>query len=147
MIYLLDVAKIVTIPLIHKALGLPRAICYSGLHFGPCKIRYSEEKTNEFVLFFSRFFVTLPSIFEKEFMRPLILISNDDGYEAKGINSLVDMVRHLGDVLVCAPEGPRSGMACAFSATEPLTLTLRREEDGVQVWSCNGHQLEGAQDG
>ena len=43
MIYLLDVAKIVTIPLIPKALGLPRAICYSGLHFGPCKIRYSEE--------------------------------------------------------------------------------------------------------
>ena len=43
MIYLLDVAKIVTIPLISKALGLPRAICYSGLHFGPCKIRYSEE--------------------------------------------------------------------------------------------------------
>jgi len=42
MIYLLDVAKIVTIPLIPKALGLPRAICYSGLHFGPCKIRYSE---------------------------------------------------------------------------------------------------------
>ena len=41
MIYLLDVAKIVTIPLIPKALGLPRAICYSGLHFGPCKIRYS----------------------------------------------------------------------------------------------------------
>jgi hypothetical protein len=44
MIYLLDVAKIVTIPLIPKALGLPRAICYSGLHFGPCKIRYSEKK-------------------------------------------------------------------------------------------------------
>jgi 5'-nucleotidase len=75
-------------------------------------------------------------------MRPLILISNDDGYEAKGINSLVDMVRHLGDVLVCAPEGPRSGMACAFSATEPLTLTLRREEDGVQVWSCNGTPVD-----
>ena len=26
-------------------------------------------------------------------MRPLILISNDDGYEAKGINELIDMVR------------------------------------------------------
>ena len=54
-------------------------------------------------------------------MRPLILISNDDGYEAKGINELVRMVSQYGDVLVCAPEGPRSGYACAFSATIPLT--------------------------
>ncbi len=71
-------------------------------------------------------------------MRPLILISNDDGYEAKGINELVDMVRDMGDVLVCAPDGARSGMSCAFTATAPLTLTLRRKEQGVEVWSCNG---------
>lgn len=70
--------------------------------------------------------------------RPLILISNDDGWEAKGINRLIDMVRDLGDVLVCAPHGARSGMSCAFSATTPLRLTLRRQEPGVEVWSCNG---------
>ena len=71
-------------------------------------------------------------------MRPLILISNDDGYGAKGINELIDMVRDLGDVLVCAPDGARSGMACAFSATTPLMLTQRRKEPGLEVWSCNG---------
>ena len=71
-------------------------------------------------------------------MRPLILISNDDGYEAKGINELTGMVRDLGDVLVCAPDGARSGMSCAFSATTPLMLTQRRKEPGVEVWSCNG---------
>ena len=75
-------------------------------------------------------------------MRPLILISNDDGYEAKGINCLIEMVRGLADVLVCAPEGPRSGMACAFSATQPLMLTLRRKEEGVEVWSCNGTPVD-----
>jgi 5'-nucleotidase len=74
--------------------------------------------------------------------RPLILISNDDGYQAKGINRLVEFVRELGDVVVCAPEGPRSGFACAFSATTPLTLTLRREETGLQVWSCNGTPVD-----
>ena len=74
--------------------------------------------------------------------RPLILISNDDGYQAKGINQLVDMVRHLGYVIVCAPEGPRSGFACAFSATTPLTLTLRRQEEGVEIWSCNGTPVD-----
>ena len=71
-------------------------------------------------------------------MRPLILISNDDGYEAKGINELIDMVRDMGDVLVCAPDEARSGMACAFTATAPLTLTQRRKEPGVEVWSCSG---------
>ena len=36
--------------------------------------------------------------------RPFILISNDDGYEAKGIRALVSMVEGLGDILVCAPD-------------------------------------------
>lgn len=75
-------------------------------------------------------------------MRPLILISNDDGYQAKGVNSLIEMVRSYGDVLVCAPDGPRSGQACAFSATVPLTLTLQHKEDGVEVWSCNGTPVD-----
>ena len=75
-------------------------------------------------------------------MNPLILISNDDGYEAKGINCLIDMVKDYGDVLVCAPEGARSGMACAFTAGAPLTLTFRHKSDGVEVWSCNGTPVD-----
>ena len=79
---------------------------------------------------------------KEEQKRPLILISNDDGYEAKGINELITMVRDMGDVIVCAPDGPRSGQACAFSATIPLMLTLRRQEAGVEVWSCNGTPVD-----
>ena len=75
-------------------------------------------------------------------MRPLILISNDDGYQAKGINSLIDMVRSLGDIIVCAPDGPRSGQACAFSATIPLTLTPVLQTDGLEVWACNGTPVD-----
>ena len=70
--------------------------------------------------------------------RPTILISNDDGYEAKGINELVEMLRPLGDIIVCAPDSARSGFSCAFSATTPLRLTKHHEEDGLQIWSCNG---------
>ena len=36
--------------------------------------------------------------------RPLILITNDDGYHSPGIRALVDMVKSFGDVLVVAPE-------------------------------------------
>ena len=61
--------------------------------------------------------------------RPLILISNDDGYQAKGINALVDMLRPLADIVVCAPDGPRSGYSCAFSAEIPLRLNLQRREE------------------
>ena len=74
--------------------------------------------------------------------KPLILISNDDGYAAKGINSLVAMVRDLADVLVCAPDSARSGYSCAFSATLPLTLHQRHQEEEVEIWSCNGTPVD-----
>ena len=35
--------------------------------------------------------------------RPLILISNDDGYNYNGIQSLIKVARTLGDVFVVAP--------------------------------------------
>ncbi|MBQ8047980.1 MAG: 5'/3'-nucleotidase SurE [Prevotella sp.] len=75
--------------------------------------------------------------------KPLILISNDDGYEAKGIRSLVDMLRDMADILVCAPDSARSGYACAFSAVPPLTLTRRDNMgEGVKVWSCSGTPVD-----
>ena len=74
--------------------------------------------------------------------RPLILISNDDGYQAKGINELVDMLRDMADLLVCAPDSARSGFSCAFSATTPLRLVKQHEEEGIQVWSSNGTPVD-----
>ena len=72
----------------------------------------------------------------------MILISNDDGYQAKGINFLINIVKDYDDVLVCAPEDARSGFACAFSATKPLVLNHRHHEKGVDVWSCNGTPVD-----
>ena len=77
-----------------------------------------------------------------EIKRPLLLISNDDGYAAKGIRELVDMVSAYGDVIVCAPESARSGFSCAFSATIPLRLQLRDKRPGVEIWSCNGTPVD-----
>lgn len=94
-----------------------------------------------FINLFSYFCSRNKQIF-MENKRPLILISNDDGYHAKGINSLIDMVGGLGDVLVCAPESARSGFSCAFSATQPLRLKLRRKWGGGEMWSCNGTPVD-----
>ena len=73
-----------------------------------------------------------------EIKRPLLLISNDDGYQAKGIRQLVEMLSDYGDILVCAPDSARSGSSCCFSVTTPLTLTLEEKRPGVEIWSCNG---------
>jgi 5'-nucleotidase len=70
--------------------------------------------------------------------RPLILITNDDGYAAKGIAALVKMVSSLGDVVVVAPDSARSGAGCSFSPITPLFLKTIREEPGVKVYACNG---------
>jgi 5'-nucleotidase len=75
-------------------------------------------------------------------MRPLILISNDDGYQAKGIRSLTAMLEDIADIIVCAPDDARSGFSCAFSATIPLKLTLREKREGVTVYSCNGAPVD-----
>lgn len=74
--------------------------------------------------------------------KPLILISNDDGYHAKGINSLVEMIADMGEIIVCAPESARSGFSTAFSAAIPLRLKMRRKRAGVTVWSCNGTPVD-----
>ena len=77
-----------------------------------------------------------------EIKRPLLLISNDDGYRAKGINDLIEMLSDMGDIMACAPEEARSGYSCAFSAMTPLRLQLREKRPGVEVWSCNGTPVD-----
>lgn len=76
-----------------------------------------------------------------EKQRPLILIANDDGYQAKGIRSLIEMVRDFGDVLVCAPDGPRSGYSRAFT-TMVLFNKLISSEPGLDIYGCSGTPVD-----
>lgn len=70
--------------------------------------------------------------------KPLILISNDDGYDAKGINDLVEMVRKYGDIFVVAPDGGRSGAALSITCKDPVMVKLIKKEEGLTIYSCNG---------
>lgn len=76
------------------------------------------------------------------FDKPLILISNDDGYHSAGIRKLADIVKPLADVLVVAPEHARSGYGCAFSATDYLCLKRRHNMGDTEVWSCSGTPVD-----
>lgn len=74
--------------------------------------------------------------------RPLILISNDDGYQSKGINELINYVSPLGDIIVVAPESARSGFSCAFSSTEPLLLHEIQQTESIKVFASNGTPVD-----
>ena len=74
--------------------------------------------------------------------RPLILISNDDGYTAKGINDLADFVSDIGDVVIVAPEGPRSGSAMSFTSHAHVEMKKVSEVPGRAVYSITGTPVE-----
>ena len=74
--------------------------------------------------------------------KPLILISNDDGVTAKGINELIRMLRPLGDIVVMAPDAPRSGAACSLTVVNPVHYTLYRKEENLTVYACSGTPVD-----
>ncbi len=71
-------------------------------------------------------------------MRPLILLSNDDGVRAKGLNELIDMLSPLGDILVMAPDSARSGAACSITSVIPLYYDIVEKRPGVRICACSG---------
>jgi len=70
--------------------------------------------------------------------RPLILISNDDGVQAQGIQELTAMMCRLGDVFVVAPDGPRSAASCCISPITDITVKLLKQEEGLTIYQCSG---------
>lgn len=70
--------------------------------------------------------------------KPLILIANDDGVEAKGIKVLIRLMCQLGQVVVVAPDGARSGSSCAITTHGTVRLTCLSQAPGLQVYSCSG---------
>lgn len=64
-----------------------------------------------------------------------ILITNDDGWGAKGILTLVRILTQLGHVTVVAPDGPRSGMSNAITVTKPIYLRPLNDLNwGTEEW-------------
>jgi len=66
--------------------------------------------------------------------RPRILISNDDGIHAPGIQALAAAASAMGDVTVVAPDRERSGAGHAISLYHPLRLTPH----GEGRWAVDG---------
>ncbi|MDD3637867.1 MAG: 5'/3'-nucleotidase SurE [Bacteroidales bacterium] len=73
---------------------------------------------------------------------PLILISNDDGYRAKGLEALIQMAKPLGRVVVVAPSEGRSGMSHAITIKDPLRIRRQKRTDDVELYSVNGTPVD-----
>ncbi|HEX9202404.1 MAG TPA: 5'/3'-nucleotidase SurE, partial [Vicinamibacteria bacterium] len=54
--------------------------------------------------------------------RPVILVSNDDGHQAAGIQALAAAMTELGEVWVVAPEAEQSASSHAISIHRPLRI-------------------------
>lgn len=52
-----------------------------------------------------------------------ILVSNDDGFLAPGINTLVKVLKEIGEVIVVAPDRNRSGASNSLTLDNPLRMT------------------------
>lgn len=71
-----------------------------------------------------------------------ILVTNDDGYNSKGIKVLSELLAAYGDVTVMAPAEPHSGMSAALSL-ENILRTKKISEYKVGEHTVSFHSLTG----
>ena len=74
--------------------------------------------------------------------KPLILLTNDDGYKAKGIQSMIEPLRALGDLIVVAPSFSQSGKAGSITVQEPIRLKKIIDEPGLTLYRCTGTPVD-----
>lgn len=69
---------------------------------------------------------------------PLILVTNDDGYQAQGINHLANIMKKFGNIIIVAPDSARSGAACSITPTQPVS-TKQINDD---TYACSGTPVD-----
>lgn len=76
-------------------------------------------------------------------MKKLILVSNDDGYMAKGVRQLMAMLAPYGEVIAVCPDSGRSGQSMALTFEAPLRVKEEKSPvEGARLYSCNGTPVD-----
>jgi 5'-nucleotidase len=70
--------------------------------------------------------------------RPFILIGNDDGVRAPGIQALANALRDTADIMIAAPDRERSAASHSISLDHPL----RAEEIAAGVFAIDGTPVD-----
>lgn len=66
--------------------------------------------------------------------RPIILVTNDDGYHSEGIEALEMAMREIGDVYIVAPASEQSGASHSLTLARPLRIRQIDENH----WTVDG---------
>ena len=74
--------------------------------------------------------------------RPLILITNDDGYASKGLHKLIALMRTLGEVAVISTDKVMSAKSHSCTIHDKLRPRLVHEELGYKEFRCNGTPVD-----
>lgn len=76
-------------------------------------------------------------------MKKLILVSNDDGYQAKGVRELLEMLVPFGEVVAVCPDRGRSGQSMALTFEAPLRVAEQPSPvEGARLFSCSGSPVD-----
>ena len=70
------------------------------------------------------------------------MITNDDGWQAKGLKKLASLMRTIGDVTVVSTEKVMSAQGHSITMRSPLTLRTVVEEAGYREFVCNGTPVD-----
>lgn len=74
--------------------------------------------------------------------RPLILVSNDDSYSARGVHALIDRLVRLGDVVAVCPLHPQSGQSMAITVNDPLRINRLPDYNGAKMYTVSGTPVD-----
>ncbi|MEA1928261.1 MAG: 5'/3'-nucleotidase SurE, partial [Candidatus Auribacterota bacterium] len=70
--------------------------------------------------------------------KPFILLTNDDGINARGLSSLAREIRKIGEVMIIAPDSERSAVGHAITLTEPLRAKKIYRDGNLYGYAVNG---------
>lgn len=75
-------------------------------------------------------------------MKPLILVTNDDGITSRGVRALVEVASTFGEVVVVAPDKPQSAKGHAITLEDPIRIHPVDIFDGIVAYECSGTPVD-----
>ena len=79
--------------------------------------------------------------------KPTILVTNDDGYLAKGLIKLANLMSQIGKVLVVSTEQIKSAQGHSMTINEPLRLRKLETNGNFEMYVLNGCPVDCAKVG
>jgi len=75
--------------------------------------------------------------------RPLILVTNDDGYKSKGISKLTEIALEFGDVLVMSATESQSGKSHSITIKDPIRYKQIDDTENLTRYVLKGTPVDG----